>query len=421
MKSIAKPAATLMLVFIGFQLSFAQQLTMFAGISNPESVVADDNFIYVTDIGKELKPMEKDGDGKIWRLTKDGKFIDNDFFKAKLNSPKGTALFNNLLYIADIDRVVVLNTKTGNLINEISLEKFGVKLLNDLCIKDGKELFATCTISGKVFNIPLNNESKISVLDIPEIKGANGISYDATSNKLVVVGLGSFDSPKGLGEIYIVSLNGKQPTSNKLNGITGFFDGVEWLDENHIITDDWVSLSENKGIVNIVNIKTLEIKKLNPIPIGGPADFFLDKEQKQLIVPATLQGRLIRLSTDKRKLNPNVYEAGFSIFENIKKENADQHIKNITQSSPEIASNIIEYAYGNIYNGLRLDMKTAELCVVAILAAKGGLEPQLKIHISEGFNFGATKKDLEDVMKLVELYSGIPNAINGLKLISKED
>ncbi|UIR57541.1 hypothetical protein LZQ00_06900 [Sphingobacterium sp. SRCM116780] len=227
MKNFIKFATALTFILMGFQFSYAQQHTLFTGIPNPESVIADDNFIYVTSLGKELKPMEKDRDGKIWRLAKDGKFVDNDFFKAKLNSPKGTAICNSLLYIADIDRVVVFNTETGDLVKEISLEKFGVKLLNDLCIKDGKELFATCTILGKVFDIPLNDESKSSMLDIPEIKGANGIAYNPFSNTLAVVGLGSFDTPKGIGEIYIVSLNGKQPTLNKLNGITGFFDGVE--------------------------------------------------------------------------------------------------------------------------------------------------------------------------------------------------
>src|SRR5687767_11603078 len=98
MKSLSKFATAIMLVFISPKFSSAQQNTMFAGIPNPESAVADDQMLYVTDIGRELKPMEKDGDGKIWRLTKDGKFIDNDFFKGNLNSPKGSALFNHLLY-----------------------------------------------------------------------------------------------------------------------------------------------------------------------------------------------------------------------------------------------------------------------------------------------------------------------------------
>ena len=271
-------------------------------MGNPESVIADDDFLYITDIGPRLNPIDKDGDGKIWRVTKEGKFVDSTFFKAKLNSPKGTAIHNNRLYIADIDRVVVFDTKSGAFVKEINLEKIGVKLVNDLCIKDGKELYATCTILGKVLRIPIDDESGISFLNIPEIKGANGISYNNQCNCLAVVGLGSFDASRGAGEIYIVSLYGAKPDSKKIKGIAGFFDGVEWLDSSHIMVDDWVSLYEQKGTVRILNLKTMEYKKINLSPIGGSADFYLDREKKQVIIPATLQGRIIRIELNRNVL-----------------------------------------------------------------------------------------------------------------------
>lgn len=294
MKSSAALLLFFAIVFPGL-FAIGQQPTLFQGMSHPESVAGDQEFLYVTDIGAALNPVSKDGDGKIWRLTKDGKFIDSNFFKATLNAPKGTALFNEKLYVADIDRIVVFDTKTGTMIKDFQLASIGVMLVNDLCIKNGQELFATCTILGKVIRISLKDDAEISFLNIPVIKGANGISYHKETNRLAVVGLGSFETTKGIGEVFIIKLNGQQAISKKVDGLTGFFDGVEWLDSARIIVDDWVSLSESKGNLGIINLKTREYRHISHSPIGGSADFYFDRERHQLIVPATLEGKIIQL------------------------------------------------------------------------------------------------------------------------------
>jgi uncharacterized protein YndB with AHSA1/START domain len=44
-------------------------------IQYPESVVTDGQYYYIADIGKQLTPTEKDGDGIIWKMGKAGKQV----------------------------------------------------------------------------------------------------------------------------------------------------------------------------------------------------------------------------------------------------------------------------------------------------------------------------------------------------------
>lgn len=92
-------------------LGFANNITV-EGFSSPESMITNSENLYVSNVGKELKPTQKDGDGFISKLTKDGK-IEALHFIDGLNAPKGMGIVNNTLYVADIDtlRGFDLNTK----------------------------------------------------------------------------------------------------------------------------------------------------------------------------------------------------------------------------------------------------------------------------------------------------------------------
>ena len=89
----------------GFSSS-AQSLTKVwtttAGLKTPESVLFDvqSNKIYVSNIDGE--PSTKDGNGFISVLDMDGK-MHNLKWVTGLNAPKGQAIYEGNLYVADID------------------------------------------------------------------------------------------------------------------------------------------------------------------------------------------------------------------------------------------------------------------------------------------------------------------------------
>jgi outer membrane protein assembly factor BamB len=120
---------------------FAQTKTITTGLQHPESIISDGEFFYATNIGEALSPMTKDGDGSIYKLSLDGKLIEQRFNKSPLNAPKGTAIVNGVLYVADIDRVVGVDIRTGEQVKEIDLAAFGTSFLNDISVKDETTLF----------------------------------------------------------------------------------------------------------------------------------------------------------------------------------------------------------------------------------------------------------------------------------------
>lgn len=98
---------------------------------NPESVLydRDRDILYVANINGE--PSEKDGNGFISKLGLDGEIIALKWVTG-LNAPKGMGVFNGKLYVADIDRVVEINTEKGKVIGEYTSPK--ARFLNDISV-----------------------------------------------------------------------------------------------------------------------------------------------------------------------------------------------------------------------------------------------------------------------------------------------
>ncbi|MBP0905056.1 hypothetical protein ACFSKN_09710 [Mariniflexile gromovii] len=59
----------------------AQTIFTVKGFNHIESVASDGKYIYAADIGKELNPTQKVGDGRIIKLDFKGAIIDSTFSK----------------------------------------------------------------------------------------------------------------------------------------------------------------------------------------------------------------------------------------------------------------------------------------------------------------------------------------------------
>ncbi len=109
-------------------------------LANPESVALSDDgaLLYVTNVNGEGEA--KDGNGFISRVSVGGELIEREWARG-LNAPKGIARAGDLIYVADIDRMVVIDTKTAAVRGEVAVA--GARFLNDLAIApDGGVLIA---------------------------------------------------------------------------------------------------------------------------------------------------------------------------------------------------------------------------------------------------------------------------------------
>ena len=132
-------------VFRGVRL-----LSQHRGFKVPESAAVDsrNNYIYVSNINGE--PDEKNGMGYVTRVMLSGEIIDTLNIQG-LNAPKGMALSGNLLYIADIDRVVVYNTDSQQVVK--IFEPQGAEFLNDISIDAENNIYISDSKAGQLFKI----------------------------------------------------------------------------------------------------------------------------------------------------------------------------------------------------------------------------------------------------------------------------
>ena len=245
------------------------------GLGHVESVGYDPNgkVFYASDFGAALKPADKDGQGKIAKISLDGKILDKAFLPAKgqvLNKPKGNIIKGNRLWVTDIDSVWVfdLKTKKGK-----KLALPGAGFANDPAIV-GNTLYVSDNRTDKLFSVKpadfLNKDAKVTtVLDGKGIN-PNGVAA-GKGGTLLMVGFAGKDKPRG---IYSM----KPGSAPKLiSEPIGMLDGVYQMKNGDLLVTDWVT-----GSLFQWN-KKMGMKKL-ATGFKGPADFAVAPNAKGYLV-----------------------------------------------------------------------------------------------------------------------------------------
>ncbi|MBI3277958.1 MAG: hypothetical protein HYZ66_09420, partial [Chlamydiae bacterium] len=125
-------------IFLIFGVSFsnAAEKKVIEGFDSPESIASDGKYVYVSNMGKELKATAKDGDGYVSRLSLAGEVLDKQFLpeKGMLNSPKGIAIVGHVLYVADVDHLIGFDLKTRQQVMDIDFSSEKTLFLNDVAV-----------------------------------------------------------------------------------------------------------------------------------------------------------------------------------------------------------------------------------------------------------------------------------------------
>ena len=64
------------------------------------------------------------------------------------------------------------------------------------------------------------------------------------------------------------------------------------------------------------------------------------------------------------------------------------------------------------YTRENISIKDRELITFASIAALGGCEPQLRIHIGAALNVGLTREEIVEAILHASVYAGFPRALN---------
>ncbi len=246
------------------------------GFKFPESVGCDvdGKVLYVSQFGSELKPTQKDGKGRIAKVSLSGHIEDPAFLPAAgqtLNKPKGIWIRGGRLWTTDIDVVWVFDLKTRK---GRSVALPGIKFANDPTVV-GNALFVSDNRGDQLYKVEpadfLDAKGEPKVTRVFAGKGVhpNGL-YPAHDGSLLMVGFKSKEEPKG---IYIMAASGGEPKA--LSGGLGRLDGVYQSKSGTLLVTDW-----NSGAFASWTSK----KGLQPLATGfkGPADFCIMPHGKGL-------------------------------------------------------------------------------------------------------------------------------------------
>ena len=191
------------------------------GIDSPESVYYDagSGFVFSSQIVGDASA--KDGNGRIVKLTIDGKVVDANWAKG-LDAPKGLRSYRGTLYVADIDQIVGFDIESGRETSRVKIAD--AKFLNDLCTGRDGIIYATDSFANRVWAVRNGVASLFS--DAPQLELPNGILVDG--NRVVVAtdgrpGRGGGGTP---GSLFAIDLTTKAVTQVTTQSI-GTPDGLE--------------------------------------------------------------------------------------------------------------------------------------------------------------------------------------------------
>lgn len=115
----------------------------------PESVIYDSSakVLYVSCING-VPPDKKDNDGYIAKVGLDGKVIEAKWIKG-FSAPKGMGIYNNKLYVTDIDQVVEIDLSKGKIAKKYPVKK--AKFLNDIDVKANGDIFISDSYGDAIY------------------------------------------------------------------------------------------------------------------------------------------------------------------------------------------------------------------------------------------------------------------------------
>ena len=263
-------------------LGFASTLTI-EGFSSPESTIVNKNDLYISNVGKELKPTLKDGDGFISKLDINGNIKELHFIDG-LNAPKGMGIVGNTLFVADIDTLRGFDLSTKKEVFNVVFE--GVNFLNDITVKDSNTLFIGASDTSAIYEVNISNKSYKKLMDFTV---ANGLFYEDGILYTAQLGSTTQNMFDGKGKLYKIDLKDNNKLT-QLGTFEGVLDGVHKV-ENKVYVSDWGN-SQKSGIIRVYDLQTKKESVLEAELFMGAADFWIDKKSKKIFMPQMIGNKV---------------------------------------------------------------------------------------------------------------------------------
>ena len=237
-------------------------------LKTPESVLYDEtrDVLYVSNINSN--PAEKDLNGFISLLSSDGEVTSLEWVTG-LSAPKGMGVFSNLLYVADVTDLVIIDIDEAKIIQKIPVDSS--VFLNDITVDASGKVYISDSRTGKIHIFENGQVSEwISGLSNP-----NGLYAEESRILLATSSFNSVDPTTGAVTMLADSIG--HGDGIEFTGMAGYYMVSDWTGEVFLIYPD-----NSKTSV----LQTRDQKK-------NTADIGFIQETKVLLVPTFFGNQVV--------------------------------------------------------------------------------------------------------------------------------
>jgi WD40 repeat protein len=217
-------------------------------------------------------PTEKNGKGFISTLNPDGSVKSLEWISS-LNAPKGMGLDGNLLYVTDIDRLVVIDIEKAEIVEMIQVE--GASFLNDVAVGSDGKVYFTDSDTGVLW---IYQKGDLTMWITEGLNRPNGLYVE--EDRILLTSSGSSDLKifdKSTGEFKVVTTE------------IGHGDGIEFTGkEGHYLTSSWA------GEIFLIfpDFSKVSLLKTSDKEVNS-ADIGFNIEEQLVYVPTFFDNRVV--------------------------------------------------------------------------------------------------------------------------------
>lgn len=239
-------------------------------LKTTESVIYDkeNDILYVSNVNQN--PWEKDKNGYISKVNLKGDVTEAGWVKG-LSAPKGMGIYKGKLYVTDVDDLVEIDIKKGEIVNRYHVD--GAQKLNDITVSSNGVVYISDSGDAAIYSF---KKGKVEFFTkSPDFKGINGLF---AQGNILYAGL----------ENKVISIDIATKAVKTFTDKTGGVDGLVPSGKNSFFISDWTG--------HVYEIKEGEKPTLlldtTPLQINA-ADIEYIKEKGILLVPTFFKDNIV--------------------------------------------------------------------------------------------------------------------------------
>ena len=101
-------------------------------------------------------------------------------------------------------------------------------------------------------------------------------------------------------------------------------------------------------------------------------------------------------------------------------DTADRRARGLERMGEPMSTWLVDWVFGDVHARPNLSARERELIILALLTGLGSSDPQVAAHIEALRAIDVPDSDIEEAILQTAPYTGIPRAINALKVLRTE-